>query len=258
MKSLVILSRSARLAFLTCSVFLRGQDTVSDGISRRMQAVDKDNLESKLRETRHQANSAMAMAAQALDEVKKQGTQPIVVPGETPNQAAVRHQEICHQIDQAAATAYAKEHPFLPTGFQPLVDPQVYAEAIRQSDQRGLEAAQAKAQAQLATFSARIAVLERKLAEREKPPPDFAQPQSEETSYNRQYSASLGKAIELYDFAADPKSEGGKRMIEIDLALRANGDPLYADPNKPLIIAQMVAKEKRISPKLKKLTAAKP
>lgn len=38
-------------------------------------------------------------------------------------------------------------------------------------------------------------------------------------------------------------------MLEIEADLLANDDPLYYDPNKPLIIAQMVGKEMRVAPK---------
>jgi hypothetical protein len=38
-------------------------------------------------------------------------------------------------------------------------------------------------------------------------------------------------------------------MAEIEQSLEELGDPLFNDPNKPLIIAQMVAKENNIAPK---------
>ena len=38
-------------------------------------------------------------------------------------------------------------------------------------------------------------------------------------------------------------------MIEIEESLEALSDPLFHDPNKPLLIAQMVAKENSIAPK---------
>jgi hypothetical protein len=70
-----------------------------------------------------------------------------------------------------------------------------------------------------------------------------------ETAYDRTFDASEEKAIRLYDFVSDPNSTGRKRMLKIEADLLANDDPLYYDPNKPLIIAQMVAKEMRIAPK---------
>lgn len=80
--------------------------------------------------------------------------------------------------------------------------------------------------------------------------------------YNTKFDASASRAGELYDFASDPKSEGGKRMVEIEEALKQNNDPLYNSPNKPLVIAQMVARELRIPPKTAKASkttaAAKP
>src|ERR1019366_6239096 len=70
-----------------------------------------------------------------------------------------------------------------------------------------------------------------------------------EAAYDRAFDASEEKAIRLYDFVSDPNSVGRKRMLEIEADLLANDDPLYYDPNKPLIIAQMVGKEMRVAPK---------
>jgi hypothetical protein len=76
--------------------------------------------------------------------------------------------------------------------------------------------------------------------------------------YERGFVASEKRASELYDFAADPNSEGGKRMKEIDDFYRDNNDPLYNSPNKPLVIAQMVARELRIAPKIPNAKKAAP
>lgn len=75
-------------------------------------------------------------------------------------------------------------------------------------------------------------------------------------SYDRQFTASEAKAAELYAFATDPESPGGKRMIEIEADLKANGDPLYNSPDKPLRVAQMVAAELNIAPRKKGAPAA--
>ncbi len=82
--------------------------------------------------------------------------------------------------------------------------------------------------------------------------------QDEATAYDRQFSSSENRATELYAFAGDPKSEGGKRMLEIDAQLKADEDPLYNSPNKPLKIAQMVAAELNIAPKKKGIVTAAP
>lgn len=74
---------------------------------------------------------------------------------------------------------------------------------------------------------------------------------AEAKAYDEGFASSSAKAQELYPFAADPNSPGGKRMIEIDAALKANDDPLYYSPNRPLKIAQMVAAELNIAPKKK-------
>lgn len=69
--------------------------------------------------------------------------------------------------------------------------------------------------------------------------------------YDTDFSASERKAVDLYPFAADPKSIGGKRMSEIERVLQQNQDPLYNSPDKPLRIAQMVAAELSIAPRSK-------
>lgn len=73
----------------------------------------------------------------------------------------------------------------------------------------------------------------------------------QEQAYNDGFKASHAKASELYPFASDPASAGAKRMLEIDAELKANDDPLYYSPNRPLKIAQMVAAELNIAPKKK-------
>ena len=74
--------------------------------------------------------------------------------------------------------------------------------------------------------------------------------------YDQKFAASESRATGLYEFASKPDSDGGKRMIEIDNALRENGDPLYESPDKPLRIAQMVAAELNIAPRKKGTPAA--
>lgn len=69
--------------------------------------------------------------------------------------------------------------------------------------------------------------------------------------YNRRFDESKSAAAEAYDFVGDPESEAAKRMEEIDQEMEARSDPAFHDPNKPLIIAQMAAREFRIAPKKK-------
>jgi hypothetical protein len=75
-------------------------------------------------------------------------------------------------------------------------------------------------------------------------------------TYEQTFRASEAKANELYAFAADPESPGGKRMKEIDDALEETEDPRFHAPNKPLLIAQMVAAEMNIAPRKKGTPAA--
>lgn len=77
-------------------------------------------------------------------------------------------------------------------------------------------------------------------------------------AYERQFAESEAKAADLYEFASNPESPGGRRMLEIDQALEDTGDPRFHSPNKPLLIAQMVAAELNIAPKSKKSAAVAP
>jgi hypothetical protein len=82
-------------------------------------------------------------------------------------------------------------------------------------------------------------------------------PQAREAEARKQqqehgaFTESATKAAELYPDAANEASELYQRMEEIDQTLRETGDPLFNDPNKPLRIAQMAAKELAIAPKRK-------
>jgi hypothetical protein len=69
----------------------------------------------------------------------------------------------------------------------------------------------------------------------------------------RIHEQSMNRAVELYPFAADAKSPEVKRMNEIFAELQANEDPLVNDPRLPLKLAQMVAGERGIPPKGRKL-----
>lgn len=81
---------------------------------------------------------------------------------------------------------------------------------------------------------------------------------ADEAKFNKDFSASAAKASELYAFASDANSPGGKRMLEIERQLQENNDPLYYSPDKPLVVAQMVAAELKIAPKAKTQAPAKP
>lgn len=76
--------------------------------------------------------------------------------------------------------------------------------------------------------------------------------------FDQTWESSVQKAVDLYQFTTDPKSEGAKRMKEIDQELKSLGDPLFDDPEKPLILAQMVARELRIAPRSRKATTEPP
>ncbi len=79
---------------------------------------------------------------------------------------------------------------------------------------------------------------------------------SDAVDYNRKFAASEVRAVDLYEFASKPESEGGKRMREIEEDMELSNDPTFHSPDKPLIIAQMVAAEMRIAPRRKGTPAA--
>lgn len=72
---------------------------------------------------------------------------------------------------------------------------------------------------------------------------------SRKPNHQKVFSESLIMAKSLYDFMSNQESTEYKRVAEINNTLKLANDPLYEDPNKPLIIAQMVARELRIAPK---------
>ena len=72
-----------------------------------------------------------------------------------------------------------------------------------------------------------------------------------EQTYNQQWKTAEARAVEIYPDAARADTAFGKRMIEIEKSLEELGDPLFTDPEKPLRIAQMVAREMNIAPKKK-------
>lgn len=78
---------------------------------------------------------------------------------------------------------------------------------------------------------------------------EMEQGRNQASARDQAYRDAERKAVELYDFVTDPKHPGIKLMEDINERLRDAGDPLYDDPEKPLRIAQMAARELGIAPK---------
>jgi hypothetical protein len=72
----------------------------------------------------------------------------------------------------------------------------------------------------------------------------------EAATYDSAFTRSEAKAIELYEFAAQFDSPAARRMVEIEKVLQENEDPLFYSPDKPLRVAQMVAAEMSIAPRV--------
>tara|TARA_Y100001951_G_scaffold103929_1_gene114020 strand:- start:113 stop:1402 length:1290 start_codon:yes stop_codon:yes gene_type:complete len=66
--------------------------------------------------------------------------------------------------------------------------------------------------------------------------------------HDHAFDSSVAKANELYPDFGNEGSDFYARAAEIDAALRDTEDNRYFDANKPLLIAQMVAKELNIAP----------
>lgn len=77
-----------------------------------------------------------------------------------------------------------------------------------------------------------------------------------DTVYRTAFEKSEAQAVETYRFASVPTSPAGKRMVEIEEAMERTGDPRFHDPNKPMIIANLVAAEFKIAPLSKTKKAA--
>jgi len=77
-----------------------------------------------------------------------------------------------------------------------------------------------------------------------------------DANYERTFSVAERQAMDLFPAAGDPNSAFGKEMLRIEAVMKANRDPTYRDPEKPLIIAQMAAKTLRIAPRSKTAPAA--
>lgn len=75
-------------------------------------------------------------------------------------------------------------------------------------------------------------------------------------SYLEAFAQSETEAANIYDFVGKLDTPAGQRMKEIDEAMEKTGDETFHDPRKPLIIAQMVAKELLIAPKSAKKAVA--
>lgn len=80
---------------------------------------------------------------------------------------------------------------------------------------------------------------------------------SQRQKHDSEFEESANKASSLFPDFGDQKSEFFARCNEIDEALRETGDPRYFDAGKPLMIAQMAAKELNIAPMVKSRVAKK-
>jgi hypothetical protein len=72
--------------------------------------------------------------------------------------------------------------------------------------------------------------------------------QTARQTHDSAFEQSVTKATDLYPDFGNEQSEFYERCTAIDEALRDTGDPRYYDADKPVMIAQMAAKELNIAP----------
>ncbi len=123
--------------------------------------------------------------------------------------------------------------------------------AIEQLEAEKLEAAKNLDVLKTAELDGKIRRLDRHRDQIERRETQVAAQQEAQraTEYDTHFVASEQRAADFYPDAAKPESDFGKRMVEVEESLKDLNDPLYFDPDKPLKIAQMVARERNIAPR---------
>ena len=81
---------------------------------------------------------------------------------------------------------------------------------------------------------------------------DAANKKDESTKANTIFQQSTSRASELFPDYLKPGSEFHKKCGEIDAAFRETEDPRYTDPDKPLMIARIAARELGVVPRTTK------
>jgi hypothetical protein len=71
-----------------------------------------------------------------------------------------------------------------------------------------------------------------------------------ERQLTQTWDHATSEAVRLYPDAAQEGSELFQRIDALDKEMQQNGDPLFNDPKKPLILAQMAARELLIAPRV--------
>lgn len=70
----------------------------------------------------------------------------------------------------------------------------------------------------------------------------------EDKRFEEDYTRSERKAVAAYPDTTNSESAMVKRMVELDEQMRKQGDPRYHSPEKPMILAEIAAKELGIKP----------
>lgn len=99
--------------------------------------------------------------------------------------------------------------------------------------------------------------LQARLVELKKWGPQLESIQKEqETAYNTSFSASMDHVQNLYPMVKDSDGEFAREMAAIDAQLLASGDDRYYATNKPMLIAQWVAKRQGVLPMVPPVTGS--
>jgi hypothetical protein len=108
------------------------------------------------------------------------------------------------------------------------------AEAERQRQAAAAEQ-QAKAQELAAQYAANLAAAQ-------------VEAYNAQLKWDKAFEASRVKAASIYDFVANPQGPEHARMLQINSQWKAENNPLFSDSNRPMLIAEIVAKEFGIKP----------
>ncbi|MDZ4287864.1 MAG: hypothetical protein U0984_07890 [Prosthecobacter sp.] len=166
-------------------------------------------------------------------------------PPESPEQAVEAYERAVSEMATVAREAGVKESRFGSAEDEGAVE-EVESDFGVGADDAAADAAEAAAEA------AGPSEEELRVGEEQSLEAETAKPKDGETQLQQalvtSYEANATRTLQLYPEAGREGTRLFQRMEEIHAALEATNDPLIHDPAKPLVIAQMAARELRIPP----------
>lgn len=137
-------------------------------------------------------------------------------------------------------------HPVAPPTEQDIAAIQAKIDALEDEQDNSYEDAEAKRARREEIRSLQRQILPQAVAAKENARQTAERIESERV--NQIYDQASSQAVNLYPVMKDMEGPFWKRAEQIDQDLQRLGDPLYDDPEKPLHIARMVAREMDIAP----------